>query len=168
MARVAGLTDAALNFNCALADIGTTFSNTQLGTMHASQGWRGVRCPSRKTRQSSPYCSVIPPPDLGRCASPRCSGQFLLNPMANIGLMREGNTIIASDKVPRAMRLAARASPGCVGAVQSRLTAGPGRSSPSSNIRDAEKAIIERKQPDYAFRANFERLKAERRARESE
>jgi hypothetical protein len=33
--------------------------------------------------------------------------------------------------------------------------------------RDAEKAIIERKQADDAFRANFEGLKAERRARES-
>ena len=33
--------------------------------------------------------------------------------------------------------------------------------------KDAEKALIARKKADDAFRANFERLKAERRARES-
>jgi outer membrane protein TolC len=33
--------------------------------------------------------------------------------------------------------------------------------------KDAEKALIARKKADEAFRANFERLKAERRARES-
>ena len=33
--------------------------------------------------------------------------------------------------------------------------------------RDAEKALIARKKADDAFRANFERLKAERRAREA-
>ena len=32
---------------------------------------------------------------------------------------------------------------------------------------DAEQALIERKKTDDAFRANFERLKAERRAREA-
>ncbi|MBT1512579.1 hypothetical protein KIP88_18920 [Bradyrhizobium sp. SRL28] len=34
--------------------------------------------------------------------------------------------------------------------------------------KDAEKALIARKKADEAFRANFERLKAERRARESD
>jgi hypothetical protein len=33
--------------------------------------------------------------------------------------------------------------------------------------KDAEKALIARKKADDAFRANFERLKAERRAREA-
>jgi outer membrane protein TolC len=33
--------------------------------------------------------------------------------------------------------------------------------------KDAEKALIALKKADEAFRANFERLKAERRARES-
>ena len=33
--------------------------------------------------------------------------------------------------------------------------------------KDAEQALISRKKADDAFRANFERLKAERRARES-
>lgn len=33
--------------------------------------------------------------------------------------------------------------------------------------KDAENALIARKKADEAFRANFERLKAERRARES-
>ena len=33
--------------------------------------------------------------------------------------------------------------------------------------KDAEQALIARKKADDAFRANFERLKAERRARES-
>ena len=33
--------------------------------------------------------------------------------------------------------------------------------------KDAEKALIARRKADDAFRANFERLKAERRARES-
>ena len=32
---------------------------------------------------------------------------------------------------------------------------------------DAEKALVARKRADEAFRANFERLKAERRAREA-
>lgn len=32
--------------------------------------------------------------------------------------------------------------------------------------REAEKALIERKQAEDAFRANFDRLKAERRSRE--
>jgi hypothetical protein len=33
--------------------------------------------------------------------------------------------------------------------------------------KDAEKALVARKKADDAFRANFERLKAERRAREA-
>ena len=33
--------------------------------------------------------------------------------------------------------------------------------------KEAEKAIVARKKADDAFRANFERLKAERRAREA-